>query len=263
MRASLDAYTVRARLFPALIAGVPAFALAGAFISWGSFNVTQLIAGSGLTVLLVFFAEIARRRGRAIEPGLIERMGGLQSTVTLRHGNPTYDAATKAKYHAFLAARLEEPAPTPQSEEADPQAADAFYSRAGTWLRENTRNAKKFNILFNENISYGFWRNLLGLKAPALVLNGVIVIICSAVIWRRGLANLPDGFEARVLPVIVVAVLHTVCLVLFVREKNVAEAARTYARQLHLSIHSPELSKLHKTPGRAARTSKPRSVKPG
>ncbi len=69
MKNPLDAYTVRARLVPAIIAGAPAFALAAIFVSWGKWVFPHLIAGSALTVLFVAFSDIARRRGRAIEPG--------------------------------------------------------------------------------------------------------------------------------------------------------------------------------------------------
>jgi len=51
--------------------------------------------------------------------------------------------------------------PAPEQEAADPEAADGFYTRAGNWLRENTRSKKKFDILFNENVTYGYRRNLL------------------------------------------------------------------------------------------------------
>lgn len=252
MKAPLDVYTIRARLVPAIIAGAPAFAFAAAFISWGNLGLTQLVAGSGLTVLLAVFADVARRRGRAIEPGLIARMGGLASTVTLRHRDATYDAKTKAQFHNFFSARLGAPAPTPEEEKADPDAADAYYVQAATWLRENTRNAKKFDILFNESISYGFRRNLLGLKMPALILNAVIVATCA---WQAGTSNL---LESRLLPVIVVAVLHAAYLALFVTERSVIEAARAYARQLLLSIHAPDFAKMPKAPP-TARATRPRA----
>lgn len=44
--------------------------------------------------------------------------------------------------HAFLAGKLNEAAPTAEQQLADPACADAFYARAGNWLRENTRNKK-------------------------------------------------------------------------------------------------------------------------
>jgi hypothetical protein len=243
MKNPLDAYTMRARLVPAVIAGAPAFAFAAIFVSWGKLGLPHLIAGTALTVLFAAFADVARRRGRAIEPSLIAKMGGLPTTVTLRHRDLTYDAATKAGFHQFITAKLGQPAPTKEEEAADPEAADAYYVRGVTWLRENTRNTKKFDLLFNENASYGFRRNLLALKLSGFLLNGFIVIVCLGIFWYRWPIDWSNGFNAKLLAVIVIAILHAGYLALFVTEQGVFEAARIYARQLLLSSQSPHLNK--------------------
>jgi hypothetical protein len=248
MKNPLDAYTMRARLVPAVITGAPAFAFAAIFVSWGTIGWTHLIAGTALTVLFAVFADVARRRGRAIEPIIVAKMGGLPTTVTLRHRDATYDAATKADFHRFITAKLGQLAPSPEEEAADPDAADAYYVRGATWLRENTRNAKKFDVLFNENVSYGFRRNLLGLKLPGFLLNALIVLVCLAIFWRRWPVDLSNGFDAKLLAVIVIALLHAAYLALFVTEEGVFEAARIYARQLLLSTQSPHLNKPAKSP---------------
>jgi hypothetical protein len=66
-----DKYTLYARLFPAIIAAAPAIALAWAVIAGREVRLVQAIAGTALTVLLMVFADVARRRGKAIEPRLI------------------------------------------------------------------------------------------------------------------------------------------------------------------------------------------------
>jgi hypothetical protein len=233
-----DKYTLFARLFPAIIAAAPALALVWVLVSGKSLGVTHAIAGTALTVLLVVFADVARRRGKRIEPGLIERMGGLPSITMLRHRDATLDASTKARMHKFLAEKLSEPAPTEAVERADPTAADTFYSRAGTWLRENTRDQKKFDILFDENITYGYRRNLFALKWPALIVNAAIVIGC-AIAYRY---ELPQKYALGLVPVFVIAFLHATYLALFSSEDAVREAACTYARQLLLSTESAHLA---------------------
>ena len=55
--------------------------------------------------------------------------------------------------------------------------------------------------------------------------------------------DLSNGFDAKLLPVIVIALLHAAYLALFVTEEGVFEAARIYARQLLLSTESPHLNK--------------------
>jgi hypothetical protein len=69
------------------------------------------------------------------------------------------------RYRAFLKGQLPHLAlPTAEEERADPEGADRAYESVTAWLRTQTRDTKTFSILFRENISYGFRRNLWGLK---------------------------------------------------------------------------------------------------
>jgi hypothetical protein len=233
-----DTYALRARLIPAVVAGAPAFALAAVLISWTSFNFTQLVATIGLTALSSVFANVARHRGKENEPGIYERLGGMPSIVMLRHSDDTFDRVTKAKMHTFLAQKLNENAPTLDQEKDDQDAADGFYKRGGDWLRENTRNVKKFPLILNENINYGFHRNLLGLRTPGFYLNALIVIFCSILLYQYFPIDLTRRFDQALITVIGVAVLHALYLVFFVNERSVFQAARLYARQLLLSIET-------------------------
>jgi hypothetical protein len=66
----------------------------------------------------------------------------------LRHSDTsTFDGGAKARYVEFLGGKINAAPPTEAAEKQDPGAADAFYERCGDWLRLNTRNTKKFNIL--------------------------------------------------------------------------------------------------------------------
>jgi hypothetical protein len=235
----LDPYTLRARLSPAIIAAAPAFGAIALLLSWTQFSLSNTIATAGLVALLFALADIARRRGKKIQPQVYAELGGKPSTTMLRHSDPTFDAASKARYVAFLAGKINETAPTEAHEKADPAAADAFYTRCGDWLRENTRNARKFNILFNENATYGFRRNLLGMKWSALALNLLVVIISGGVLYH-GSVPFQDiqHVEGRVIVVFVVAVLHALYIGLGVNRAAVAEAAKSYARQLILSCET-------------------------
>jgi hypothetical protein len=235
----LDPYTLRARLSPAIIAAAPAFAAIALLISWRQFSLSNTIATAGLVALLFALADIARRKGKKIEPEIYAELGGMPSIAMLRYGDTTFDAASKARYIAFLAAKINAAARTEADEEANPAAADDFYGRCGTWLRENTRNTKKYNILFNENVTYGFRRNLLSLKWSALALNAIVVVV-SAWLLYRGSVPFQDiqHVEGRIFVVFVVAMLHALYLGFGVNRKAVAEAAKSYARQLILSCET-------------------------
>lgn len=236
----LDPYTLRARLSPAIIAAAPAFAAVALLTSWTQFSLSNTIATTGLIALLLALSDIARRRGKQIEPSIYADLGGMPSISMLRHRDTEiFDAATKARYIAFIANQTGEAAPTEVAENADPAAADTFYARCGHWLRENTRNTKKFNILFNENVTYGFRRNLLGLKWPALAMN-LLVVVLSGWILYRGAVPFQDiqNVEGRLTVVFVVAVLHASYIGLGVTRTAVAEAAKSYGRQLILSCET-------------------------
>ena len=118
----------------------------------------------------------------------------------------TVDEAThvveKFVDRAFLAGKLVRSAPTAAEEEKDQTAADAFYEQAGTWLRENTRDTKKFSILFGENVTYGYRRNLLGLKWIALGLNLAVAVVCGALLWHNAPIDTADPFTGRVIVVL-------------------------------------------------------------
>lgn len=231
----LDAYSIRARLFPAIIAAAPAIALAAVFLFWEAFQLQGAIAAVALSVLLFALSDLARRQGRRIEPRLIQDMGGSPSTTLLRFRDPSLDQGTKERTHAFLAAKLDAPVPTAEAETANPDVADVFYSREAAWLREHTRDKTTFRLLLEENTTYGFRRNLLGLKVPGLVLNGLVVLACLWFIWPPELSS---SSTQKFLPVLVIAALHAVYLAAFVTRQSVYEASRTYARQLILSAET-------------------------
>jgi hypothetical protein len=204
-------------------------------MSWSRLSVSNAIATLGLAVLLLALSDFARARGKRIEPTIFEALGGKPSITMLRFADDRFDRQTKTRYLAFLAGKLSESAPTEDDERRDPPAADAFYERCGAWLRENTRNIKKFSILFNENVSYGYRRNLLALKWPALVLNGGVVLVCVwALVGGEPFAAL-GTLKSRVMVVLAVAAIHALYIGLAINERVVAEAARSYARQLILS----------------------------
>ena len=252
-----DLYLVRARWFPAVIAAAPAIAFAAIFVSWGSLGVIHLVATSALGVLLIVFADVARRRGKAIEPLLIEEMNGWPSIAMLRHRDTTFDAPTKARFHSFLSRKLNETAPSREDEERDAGAADLYYERGAAWLRENTRDTKKFNVLFNENVTYGFRRNLFGLRVPGFLLNAAIVLGCAGIFWSRWPVDLSNSFNDKLLAVIVIALLHALYLFAFVNKDGVIQAAWLYARQLLLASEAPSLNKTAPTAPPRSRTKKP------
>lgn len=230
----LDAYTLRARLFPAVIAAAPALAALALLISWEKIALSNMIATGVLLVLLFALADLARKQGLRIEPSIYKEMGGKPSITMFRRNDGTIDQNAKDQYRQFLAGKLGRAAPRADEEVADQAAADSFYEQSGIWLRDSTRDAKKFPILFGELVSYGFRRNLRGLKWSALAVNLIVVAICVVVLWQRQSLNMSEEVITRTIVVLIIAWIHAAYFALAVTKEGVKEAARRYGRELIL-----------------------------
>lgn len=190
----LDEYALKARLWPALLAGLPLGALVGALVpnaEWWH----AVLAGSGASIGLTFLlAQMARSAGKRKEPRLHARWTGKPTMLRLRHRDTTFDRHTLARYHRNvekLATQLR--MPTVEEEAADPNAADERYEAATRLLISRTRDTKRFRLLFRENIHYGFCRNVWGLKPVAVTIAVMTALVTgSLVTW-----NLRHGKDAR------------------------------------------------------------------
>lgn len=231
----LDYYTLRARLFPALIGVAPALAAFFLLISWHELALSNVTATIGLLVLVFALADLARRQGLKIEHQLFELSGGKPSIVMFRRTDTTFDEVTKDRYRKFIGGKIGRQVPTLADEQADQRSADEFYEACGIWLRTNTRDTKRFPILFGELITYGFRRNLLGLKWIGLTLNASVLLIMAAIFWSRGGNSLAGDLDDRQLVVLCVSAIHAAYLLLAVTRAGVVEASRRYARELILS----------------------------
>ncbi|MGO7820480.1 hypothetical protein ACC684_24830 [Rhizobium ruizarguesonis] len=231
----LDYYTLRARLFPALIGVAPALAAFFLLISWRELALSNIAATVGLLVLVFALADLARRQGLKMENELFKLTGGKPSIVMFRRNDTTFDEVTKDRYRTFIGGKIPRKVPTATEEQSDQRSADEFYEACGIWLRTNTRDTKRFPILFGELITYGFRRNLLGLKWIGLALNASVLVIVAAILWSQGGLSLASDLDDRQLVVLCVSAIHAAYLLLAVTRDGVVEASRRYARELILS----------------------------
>lgn len=225
---ALDAYTMRARVYPALIGMTPVIALAAVLVPWRQLGWGYAGVAVGVGVLFCAFADLGRRLGKVVERDLFPLTNGRPYMTLLQHSDPEYDAKTKDRYRNMLAERLGEAAPTQDEEKRDPKAAAAFYERCGAWLRERTRDAVKYRVLKEENITYGFRRNLYGLRWFVLFLNLAVALVCGWLMWRGGHAPL-------VHIVLGISLVHAAYFLCVVTWDSVVQASGQYGRQLMLT----------------------------
>lgn len=162
-----DPYERKARLAPGLLATLPL--LVPLVCVYGARHpiltgLVALLAGCGAIYTL---ASVARLRGKRLEDKLVQRWGGMPTTIVLRHRDHTLDSVSKRRYHDAIVYKLGIAMPTAEDEMVDPAKADDAYVGATKRLREMTRSNK--SLLLKENIAYGFHRNMLAMKPIGIV----------------------------------------------------------------------------------------------
>jgi hypothetical protein len=176
-----DVYERKARLYPALLLVAPLIVATVVVLSenlWGFQSIGAGILGCGGAFLL---AQLARDLGKKGERELFARWGGVPSIAIFRHRDTRLDSITKERYHKKLANLIvEAKAPTAEEERVDPKTADQVYFAWSNYLRVNTRDTKKFPLLFQENVSYGYRRNVWGLRAFGITICALSSLLCFA-----------------------------------------------------------------------------------
>lgn len=160
---SIDLYSRHAHLKPGLIAVLPITIALLAWIGTGSpveKAFAALIATSGGTYALVM---LARNKGRAIQDKLWKTWGGAPTIQLLRHFGPS-NPIVRNRWHHSIEKLTGQKLPTAAQEAEDPMAVDIKYEAAVRALIVQRRDKKKFPLIFQENMHYGFCRNLLGLR---------------------------------------------------------------------------------------------------
>ncbi len=171
-----DAYSLRARLYPALITVLPAALTV--FVHWELPDLRKLwlvfVAVGGLFLV----AQLVRGQGIEVELQLIDQWGGMPTTHALR-AKPEQPLRQRRREQLQRVSGIV--LPTQADEIADPSGSDERYHEATRVLISMVRDAgDRFPRVQEENINYGFRRNLLGVKplatATLLIAAGASVI---------------------------------------------------------------------------------------
>lgn len=166
-----DPYDRQARLYPALLCLLPLLALVALLYAPNVSAFTGVVTLGVSCGGLFLMTNICREMGKRLEERLYREWGGKPTTQLLRHRDSRIDSVTKRRYHAFLAAKINATFPDPGQEKCNAAKADEAYQSGARWLLDHTRpdSGKKFDLLFEENATYGFRRNALGVKPLGII----------------------------------------------------------------------------------------------
>lgn len=227
-----DKYGFRARFLPALLVTTPIAVVVALLFPALYASYKAIFSSLGVTLVALFvLAHVIRTKGRSLENRLYQAWGGVPTTTWLRHRDERLDPHTKDRYHKFLAGRIPNlKVPSAAGEQADPQGADRAYASAVKWLLEHTRDAGSYALVFEENVSYGFRRNMLAAKPLALSILCILAGIATWVSYRRFDGNLEHLDVDTVAAWIVV--ICGLALWFMVTKAWVKDASDSYARAL-------------------------------
>ncbi len=230
-----DAYDVRARIAPIVLIASPVIVHAA---SAGILNKSvseASVFGVCALALLTIMSQFGRDLGKQLEPQLFEKWGGAPTTQLLRHRDSRVDAETKVRVHSTLQTKIAGLSlPSRFEEAADPHAADEKYLTAVHWLRSKTADKEKFARLREENINYGFRRNLLGLKWIGVAISMALLAYLIGAVAIGG--EYPGALISS--PGFYVAVATLFAELLIVTRNWVRTAAFNYAHALVNAVES-------------------------
>lgn len=233
----MDRYSITARVYPMLLFFLPISVIF--IITIGNFKTyyeSALQIGL-ISVLTYLLSHIGRDAGKKKEAYLWSKWGGPPTTQLFRWSNGKIDKYTKSRNHSKMTLlcpvniHINEEFETRNKSEAD-----EIYSSWTKYIIGHTRDKALYPLIFKENISYGFRRNLLGLKPYAITLTTILIssiyfyFVYSKNVWLP--LQMPNTF-------IISEILLFFILFFWifkVTENWVSSAAFSYAERLHDAI---------------------------
>jgi len=225
----MDPYDRIARLNPALLTVLPA--LLFVFV-WFPAVWTQLGAIAAFVVtcgVLFALTRLARKAGQSVERKMGNRIGRLHTASLLSLADDRLPKTMKTSCRSYIEKHSKIILPSLVDETDDPRNAQDDRLLAVRWLLEHTRPQSEASLLLNENISYGFARNLLGLKPLGIAVTAAVTLGSAYFLY-----DLEVGSTAFVLGTLLcgAAFIGLLMWVFLVTKSSVAHASQVYAEKI-------------------------------
>jgi hypothetical protein len=179
--------------------------------------------------------ELGRDAGKWKESSLFQKWGGKPSVKILRFKDTWLDPVTHNRYLTYLSKKLRIKVKLNKNyEKKNPRNADEFYEAFGKYIIERTRDTKRFSLLFGENVSYGFRRNLWAMKPFALLILMFLLIyeiIQTFMAWHDG-----NAIEQKVIELMGVHLIIILFWIIKITTEWVKIPADGYAARLFESL---------------------------
>lgn len=163
--------------------------------------------------------------------------GMLPAQAFLLPSNSALDTVTKQRYYKFLEEKVEGFCVHESDEEMKPMVATAV-----TWLIAKTRDEKRFPLIHEENINFGFSYNLLGVRKFGVLLTILGLILNVSALYLKLHEKLFFDFNADALIAsTIIDLLFLILWIKIVNKKLVQSCGKKYARALLSACDSSDL----------------------
>jgi len=226
-----DEYALRARVYPSLLASLPIPVTV--LLVWPDPGLRALWPVAVGVGVMFFLANYTRSRGQRLERALVAKWNGLPTTHMLRYSEIDNSVMFRRRRE-----RLEkvfgEALPTAEEESADPTGADASYIAATRSLIARVRaDTKRFSRVHEENIHYGFRRNLLALKTIG------VTVLAALTLGDVVLAAI--RFRTATVTALAIDLVLALAWLRVVNPDWVWQAGRTYAERLFETLEQGDV----------------------
>lgn len=222
-----DSYTLKARLFPAVIGSIPFFVLYHFFLLQYFSEFFKLIFGTqwvGDISIGIVFLFLFAFLGRTIAKDIFEKKWfqsnetKMPTTDFLLHSNMEYSIGYKSKIHQKIKTDFDITILSAEMELKNIQLARKIIAESVVQIRHHIKDGR---LLLARNIEYGFIRNIIGCSIIAIIIS-LLNILIFTVVKINGIAFITS----------IVLVLCYALPVLF-GKKLMLNHGRRYARTLY------------------------------
>lgn len=177
LKKNFDEYSLRARVFPCLIALLPLFLLGYLSLSaFTDFGILKSVFSSSLFTVIALFlaADTVRNFGKRLEQKVFSNEFEFPTTYLLLHSNETFTKEKRRQIHTKMGSDFGCTISTSKEEQENLGLAKQRLKEAVGLVRQKVENGR---LLLQYNIRYGFWRNLIGVVPVSILLSTVGCIV--------------------------------------------------------------------------------------
>jgi hypothetical protein len=184
----LNEYQRYARLAPGLLIVLPIA------LTITIFGIPEQAALSSVLTLLslaggpLLLAEIVSHRGRKSQVKIWKSWNGPPTTRFLRLREETDNKTRRLKWRESIQSVTDVAFLNARRERARPEEADERIDVAVSMIRDLTRDTQKFPVVWTENKSYGYHRNVYGVRwfgRVAAIVTLIVVLAVMLITYRK------------------------------------------------------------------------------